>query len=235
MKQWLVLLTAFAFIFSACDEKKDPISPENVPTVPVITIKGPNTQSTDTKAQQIKYVAQTMNGLQGLFGYIQDFPPDQNGNTFTWVGGDDTYSETITATLNANGTFTWTVTLNGNDGSTTYNNFVYLRGIVGADGSFGEWTFYYENTTNISWVFEVNKAANGVVTASTLFYYSDGTLETKQEIVNNPDDSGEYRLYYTTGTTNVLRYKAIWAANGSGTWEEYATDGTTVTQSGNWN
>ena len=228
---------AIALIVGGCNKKSSnpATSPQTstTPTFPVVSIKGPNTNSTDTYAQTVKAYATSVSQLTtpSFLGAIITVSPTQSGNTWTWAGTEGNFTVTATATQQTDGSLTWSATLNGTDPSsgTTYNNFVAMTGSSSADGKSGDFKSYVDNTTTLDGDFAWSTNASGALTA-TLQSYTNGSVTNKITIVNSSDGSGELDAY--SGT--VLTFKATWVANGSGTWWTYDSGTGTQTGTGTW-
>lgn len=226
-----IAVLTIALMISGCSkEDGSPTEPQlEPPVIPSVTFKGPTTSSTDVNAQTVKSYVASINSLATMFTpylYIQSV---QSGNTWTWNYVEGTFTAKFTATRQNDGSFLWIFTLNGKDpeDATTYNNWKGLEGTTSADGKSGSWKFYETNTTTqigeFSW-----STTNNVLTG-TQKVYTNGAVTDQIVLVNNPDNTGEMKIY--TGT--VLTYKATWTATGSGQWWTYDPNGS-QTGTGSW-
>ena len=240
MRTRLFLFTiglAIALVAGGCNKKSSsPTSPQTTtPTFPLVTIKGPNTNSTDVYAQTTKATCSSVSALTtpAFLGALITVNPTQNGNTWTWTATEGTLSITSTATKQSDGSYTWSATLNGMDpqDSVVYNNWVALTGSSSADGKSGDFKSYNINVTTLEGDFIWTTNASGVLTATLQSYSSNGTTVTgKIVITNNTDNSGELDEY--TGT--VLVFKSTWVTAGSGTWWTYDQSSGAQTGTGTW-
>jgi hypothetical protein len=202
------------------------------PTFPTLTLKGPNTNSSDSHAQLTKNTITSFNaGFAPTYvALLTTVNPTQSGDTWTWSLVQGTLTVTTTATKQNDGSYMWSVKLNGTDPYTdsTYNNWVAITGTSTSDKKSGNFNTYARNTTvvigNVVW----STDANGKLTA-TFTSYGNGLSTGKGVVVNNSDDSGELDLY----TGSVVTYKSTWVASGAGTWWTYDSTGT-QTGTGTW-
>ncbi|HEY6952530.1 MAG TPA: hypothetical protein VI758_08980 [Bacteroidota bacterium] len=231
--QLSIIGLALALIATGCDKLKNSTEPQTAPTFPTLSLKGPNTTSGDTHAQQTITTITTLNAQisPAYLALVASLTPTQNGDTWTWLLSQGTLTLTTTATKQPDGSFAWTVKVNGTDPTTdsTYTNWVALSGTSSADAKSGNFNTYLVNSTtpagNVVW----SKDASGNLTA-TFTYYVNGTPTGKAVVVNNTDNSGELQMF--TGTT--MTSKSVWAANGSGTWWTYEIGTGTQTGTGTW-
>jgi hypothetical protein len=240
MRTKLFLFTfavAMALVAAGCSKSSSPTSPQtsSAPTFPLVTIKGPNTNSTNTYAQTTKATCASVSALTtpAFLGALITVNPTQSGNTWTWTATEATLSITSTATKQSDGSYTWSATLNGIDPSDSvhYNNWVALTGSSSADGKSGDFKSYNVNATTLEGDFIWSTNASGVLTATLQSYSSNGSTVTgKLVITNNPDNSGELDEY--TGT--VLVFKSTWVAAGTGSWWTYDSGTGTQTGTGTW-
>lgn len=200
-------------------------------TIPQVTFNGPNTTSTDPNATIAKAYATSMNGIMSASAVFAQMPAQQNGNTSTWTYGGGGMSYTFTGVRQSDGSYTWTYTFTGTEGGVSYTNFTMWQGTTSADGKNGSWTFYEPGHTKKTEEYTYSTDANNVLTGTWYVYNSSGTLSDKLIIVNNPDNSGRVEMY-DNGT--IMSYKAVWTANGSGTWFTYNSTTGVQTGTGTW-
>jgi hypothetical protein len=110
-----------------------------------------------------------------------------------------------------------------------YNNWTVFEGTTSADGKNGSWKVYEENSTRIdlevSWTTSSSNVLTGVWRD-----YEHGVPDERLEYINNPDNSGEMKLF---NKQNVLTLRIVWQANGSGEWWTYSDTGQ-QTGNGRW-
>lgn len=221
----------FAFILSGCSKKdSSPTEPEvTAPTIPSLVFKGPTTASTETNAQMIKSYVSSMNTFTTMFAPYQYIQSVKNGNTWTWDYTNGTFTVKMTSTAQSDGTYLWKLILNGKDPSSniSYSNWTGMEGSTSADGRSGTWKIYEENKTTIATDFAWTTTNN--ILTGTQKNYASSSSTSQIVLINNPDNTGEMRIY--TGT--VVTYKATWTANGSGQWWTYNASGT-QTGTGSW-
>ena len=221
----------FAVILSGCSkDSSSPSEPQaTAPTFPTLVFKGPNTSSTETNAQMIKSYASAVNSFTMMFVPYQQLPSTRDGNTWTWTYTEGTLTLKMTSTAQSDGTYLWKLILNGQDQSdgVTYNNWTGMDGSTSADGKSGNWKIYEENTTTVATDFSWSTTNN--VLTGTQKEYTNGSSSGQIILVNNPDNTGEMRMY----TGAVMTYKATWTAGGSGQWWTYDSSGT-QTGTGSW-
>jgi hypothetical protein len=224
-------LLTLTLLIPGCSKKDS--SPTEVqtspPTIPALLFKGPNTNSTETNAQMIKSYVSTMNSFTTMFVPYQYIQSVQNGNTWTWNYTDQTLTVKMTATSQSDGGYLWKLILNGKDPSdgVTYNNWTGMEGTTSADGKSGIWKIYQENTTILATDFTWS-TTNSVLTGTQKNYTGEGPT-SQIVLVNNPDNTGEMRIY----TGSVVTYKATWTAAGSGQWWTFNSSGV-QTGTGSW-
>lgn len=224
-------LLLFAFILAGCS--KDGSSPSEpqvtAPTVPTLVFKGPSTTSTETNAQMVKSYVSAVNMFTTMFAPYQYLPSTRDGNTWTWTYTEGTLTVKMTSTAQSDGTNLWKLILNGQDQSdgVTYNNWTGMEGSTSGDGKSGSWKIYEANTTIIEGDF--SWATNNNILTGTQKEYTNGTSTGQIVLVNNPDNTGEMRMYEGT----VMTYKATWTAAGAGQWWTYNSSGT-QTGTGSW-
>lgn len=226
----LCLLLSAAVLVAGCSKNESsPTEPTQTPTLPLVTFRGPNTSSTDMHAQMANSYVQAMNACTAAFTPFESLPATRNGNTWTWDYSEGTFSVKFTGTLQANGSYQWSMVLNGRDpsDSTMYNNWTALIGTTSGDGRNGSWDIYEINTTNLFATYDWTTSNN--VLTGTLTAFSPGMAAARMIVVNNPDRSGELKEYDGT----VLVYHSVWQANGSGQWWTYDQNGM-QTGTGTW-
>jgi hypothetical protein len=224
-------LLLFAFILAGCSKKDDsPTEPQvTAPTVPTLVFKGPNTNSTDQNAQMVKSYVSAINTFTTMFAPYQYLQSVKDGNTWTWTYTEGTLTVKMTAIPQNDGSFLWKMIFNGKDPSSnlTYSNWTAMEGSTSGDGKSGNWKIYDDNTTILAGDFTW-ATANNVLTG-TQKDYSNGVSTGQIVVVNNPDNTGEMRVYSGTAMT----YKATWTAAGAGTWWTYNSSGT-QSGTGSW-
>ncbi|MDP1677568.1 MAG: hypothetical protein Q8L88_11975 [Bacteroidota bacterium] len=232
----LSLIFAFGLLIVGCDKEESPASSSTQkPSSPKVSFDGPNTQSTNTYAQQAKVFSQMFNGFALQFSTLAEMPGGtQNGNVWTYTYTVQGFTETITVELLGDGSYKWKIIFNGTEpgGSITYVNWIAFEGTSSADGKSGSWKFYGENTTvleaEISWSTDAQGNETGILKT-----YTNGVLQEKLDIVNNVNGTGSMKLYdKKTATTDLyLSIDISWIADGTGTYTVYNEAGT-VTASG---
>ncbi len=240
MRTKLYLVTigiAIALVATSCNKKSSsPTAPQSStpPAFPSVTVKGPNTTSTDSHAQLAVTYSAEVNALanSALFGAFAGLNPAQTGSTWTWTVVESTLTVTFTETQNADGSISWSWKENGTDPSThvTYSNWVFFSGTRSADGKSGEWKVYNDNTTILAADFTWSTSASNVFTGTLQGYNSSGVLTDKIVVINNADGSGEVDAWNAT----VLVFKATWVAAGTGTWTTYDSTTGAQTATGTW-
>lgn len=234
----LTALLAFALLVGVggCSKKSDnPTAPATTtaPSFPKETFKGPTTNSSDYNVGIVNGYVAVANAYSNYFNFFAGTNATQNGNTWTWSVTNGTESVVFSMTKQSDGSYTWKWVVNGTDQSSgrTYNNKTLFEGTVSADGKNGEWKVYQDTTSLLTADFVWATNSSGKLTGTLNLYHDDGsTIDTKYQIINNSDNSGEVDLY--SGT--VLVYKATWKADGSGTWTTYDSTSGNQTATGTW-
>jgi hypothetical protein len=224
------LVFAAALLVTGCSKESSPTETEGTaPSIPSVNFKGPTTNSQDVNAVLVKNYVTAMNSYSLIFAPFATAQGVQSGNTWTWTYTEGTLTVRFTATRQGDGSFTWKMILNGTDpdDQTVYNNWTGIEGTTSADGKNGNWKIYDDNTTVLIAEY-VWTTTNNVLTG-TLKEYSGGAVDYQSIVVNNPDNSGELKIYAGT----VMTYRAVWQANGAGQWWTYDSSGS-QTGTGNW-
>lgn len=225
-----LLISTFVFLIVGCDKETNPASSSTTkPTAPKVSFNGPNTQSTNTYAQQAKGFSQLFNGFATEFAGLTSLPGGtQNGNTWTYTYTVGNFTETITVELLTDGSYKWKVVFNGTDPNggvgnpVVYSNWTAFEGTSSADGKSGSWKFYEENKTilqaELSWTTDAQGNELG-----TLKTYTAGVLQEQLDIVNNVNGTGSMKLYVkkSASTAMYLNVDIAWIANGTGTYKVY--------------
>lgn len=228
IKLALLILSALVII-SGCTKNAAPNEPQqSAPSIPSLTLKGPNTNSADPNALTIKSYVATASSYTLALAPLKLLQPVQSGNTWTWTYAQGALTVKLAATPQPDGSARWTTVVDGKDASgITYNNWTAAQGTTSADGKSGDWTIY--DTSATTKAAEIGWTTTNDVLSGTLKSYSGGVYEGAAVIVNNPDNSGQITL--STGSS--LTFKAVWQPNGSGQWWTYDPNGS-QTGTGNW-
>jgi hypothetical protein len=234
MKKLLLILVSFLLLFIfGCSSDDNPASNSGTaPGAPAVQVSGPSGTSTDQHALMARQYAMVVNGFASYASAYGQAGGTQNGNTWTWSATQGTFSYTMTAVKESNGSYSWKLVLNGTpQGSPDgYDNWTAMEGSTSADGKSGSWTIYQVNSTIKAAYFIFSTDANGTLTADLTAYNDRGVEEGKYVFINNTDGSGELSFY--DGTVRVL--KVTWIANGSGSWWTYNSTTGAETGTGTW-
>ncbi len=233
MKKLFAVAVAVATLaLVGCDKKTDsPTSTTtgSTPSVPVIQIQTsiPDT-TTSPYAQSARGQVQAFNGFFAQGAIFSALQANKSGNTWTWTYGANGVTETFTATLQNDGSYTWSLTLNGTDGQHTYNNFQMWYGTTSGDGKSGNWTIYdYNDTTSVKFTWSTD--ANGTLTG-TMDDMAGATVQHRITITARADKSGEINYYDGTAT---LTARWVWTVDGHGSFYSYPTPGASA-PAGTW-
>ncbi len=238
MPNKLIVLTfgvALLLTAAGCSKNSSPTSPQSTtpPTFPTVTLKGPNTNSSDTFAVRTKSDIADLNASVSspYIALLLSVTPVHTGNTWTWTIAEGTFSISASATTQSGGSNAWTVTMNGTAPGDTiaYNNWTAITGTSSADGKNGSFDTHVPNATTIAGTAVWTTSSNGQLVA-TLSVFSQSILAAKSIVTNNADGSGELDEFEGT----IPAFKSTWVAAGSGTWWTYDSHGT-QTSTGNWN
>ncbi len=238
MQKLCVLFATITFFFLAgCSKDSSSTGPapqqQAGPTVPTATFKGPQTSNTsDAHASMAIGYANAMNALMSPAAAFSGQTAVNAGNTYTWTYTAGTLTETFTAIRQGDGSYTWSWTLSGVEGTHNYGSgWTFWTGTTSADGKSGSWTFYEFGTTGkvADLVYTTN--ASNVLTGTWQTYDTSSVVTSKLVLTNNADNSGEINAY---SDATHLYYKATWLANGTGSWWIYNSDGVTVASQGTW-
>lgn len=223
----LLLVLAFTVFVAGCgkEEESPTEPPQDAPSIPSVRFKGPNTTSQDPYAQTAKTMAEFFSAVTSMWDAFRSLPATKEGNSWKWTytAGGVTY--TYTGTKQADGSVQWRYTMNGGG----YNNWTALEGSTSGDGKSGSFKAYEENSTRIDVEVSWSTSASNVLTGIWRDY-ENGVPDERLELINNPDGSGELKLY---NRQNVLTLRIVWQANGSGEWWTYSDTGQ-QTGNGRW-
>lgn len=240
LKTLIVLLIISMIAFScsknsgnnATDNQKEP--PQEVSVDP-ITVPTNLQNSTDPYARQVVTYVQWVNMFQGFVDNL--IPANQLGKTFTgqdvmggppwvytWTNG--TITATLTITIEDD-QYHWKLVFNGVDQSShqTFKDYVYIEAWQKLDGSSGKLVVndYNENQDQLIWTWNIDKEGTETVV------FTDSGSNAKIEVVQKKDLSGTLEMW----ENDVLKFKSVWNADGSGTWWAY-DDAGNETSSGTW-
>ncbi len=230
-----VLGLALVLVAAGCSKKSSPTAPQATtpPTFPTVTLKGPQTTSTDTFAVKTRSDIANLNATvtSPYIGLLLLVTPVHNGNTWTWTVTEGTLAISATATTQSDSTNAWTAKINGTvPGDTVaYNNWTAISGTSSADGKSGSFNTYNPNSTTLAGMAVWTTSSTGQLVA-TFSVFSQGIMVGKSIVTNNADNSGELDEY--EGTTLV--FKSTWVAAGSGTWWTYDSNTGVQTRTGTW-
>lgn len=224
----LVLIMMACFLAGCAKDDESPTEPpqQDKPAFPTVTFKGPNTTSNDSYAQLTKAYAEVFNVFTTFWQPFLSLPATRDGNNWKWTYSGPGFTQTFTASKQADGSHTWSLVYNGTIDGVVYNNWKFLEGTTSADGKNGSWKAYEDNSTRLDLEVSWTTSAANVLTG-TWKEYVNGVLDGRTELINNPDGSGELKSY---NKGNVMTFRAVWLANGSGQWWTYS--GTTGAQTG---
>jgi hypothetical protein len=193
--------------------------------------------SQDPQAQMAMAWINMANAIGGFTGMFE--PPEQATISpsiqgiqdetweYSWTNNGLTVTLTITETSDR---YTWEVKYDGTDGTYVYDNWVFIEAEGMKDAS-SMWLKVYEPVTTLlssEWVWTYDGSTVECVFTS----YYQGIPQMKVEITSNSDLSGEINVYEYVGTSWLLDWRAVWAADGSGQWWDYEA-GVLVNQ-GTW-
>ncbi|MCU0412167.1 MAG: hypothetical protein MUF82_06515, partial [Bacteroidetes bacterium] len=167
MRSLSSLLFVFALVLFAagCAEEESTGPSNTTPQVPFIQIKPPT--STAEPALQPTYYVQAINGLLIYPSLFQGMQPTANGGTFTWTITQGELTITMTAVRQADGTFVWTLKLNGMTAQEqTFDNFTWMSGTSSSDGKSGSFDFFEEGLLTKSASLQYSVSATGVINAT---------------------------------------------------------------------
>lgn len=159
-------------------------------------------------------------------------PGAKTGLPYFAAGVDTTISwsqdgVTVTRETNENSIDkTWTVTLNGSDGTHTYNDFVFIDGYALLDGSDGSMSVYDPDSpqnTTLTWTWGIDP--------SQTFFLNLSIAESNGYISIDVPNTGGGSVTHTINGVNS--FSATWQSDGSGSYTIYDSGGT-PTDTGTW-
>jgi hypothetical protein len=229
--KFISVTLALILLATGCskNESSPTESQSTTPPLPSIVFKGPGSSANDPSLLLLRSYLAGVNSFATTLAPLALSTPVQSAGTWTWTYINKTLTLLLTAATQTDGTYLWRLMFNGVDPAdgTTYDHWLGVDGTTSADGKTGSGKTYVRNKTQVSsefnWI-----VANNVLTG-TLKPYINGTVLGQTVVVNNPDNSGELRVY----TGSAIVYKAVWQTNGSGQWWSYDTNGA-QTGTGTW-
>jgi hypothetical protein len=199
------------------------------PQLPSIVFKGPGSNASDAGLIMMRSYVANVNSFAIALAPFAVTTPVQSGSTWTWTIVNKTLTLVLTATNQGDGTYQWKLVFDGVDPTdgTTYDHWLGVEGASSADGKTGNGRSFVRNKSLVA--SEFNWTVTNNVLTGTLKPYVNGAAIGQTVVVNNPDNSGELRVYI--GSTLIT--KAVWQANGSGQWWSYDANGV-QTGTGTW-
>ena len=186
-------------------------------------------QSEDTYAQMAAGYVEMANGFS-TYGYLFAPPPralcsvNRDGEwTYTWSVGNLIITLVITETST---NYYWKIYYDGTEGTTTYDNFLFIEAEQTLDGSSGSLFIYIDPAqTGYALMWSWNIDADGA------YHFTYELFEdVKIEVVVNADGSG-YLEFYDYGTAGYWRiFRIEWTAEGTGEWWQYDEAGNIILQ-----
>ncbi len=226
------VLVAMALLLASCSKSSSTSPSGTAPKLAAPTFFGPDTSAaadTSYGAYYANYVATLFNATSSTYMGFFTGNGTQTGNTWSWTYTYSGFTATWSATSSSSG-YDWKLMYNGTQGGVTFSNWTALSGSETTDGKSGSWTIYYPPTTIAAYQVTWSTASSGIITGTiTINNDTTGAMEEKQVFTNNPDKSGELKVY--TGT--ALTLDVIWTSTGSGTWTEWDDTGTII-GAGSW-
>ena len=224
----LILLPLLCF-FIQCTEEE----PVDVELAPVsfpqsIQLKAPSSPHAPSRiTASIATFNDFMKNAQLYLNTISKIEPTFDGNDYVWAIQLQGKQITVTGTRQQDDSIAWEVSLlDIGDQSEEQDPWVALQGTTTDNaGSSQEWLIFQENSTAIFVRMSITKSSDGLVSAAI----EDVSLQLKQTVLNNVDDSGEYREF----AGQVKMYEALWAGDGSGHYTAW-TEAGVFSDEGDW-
>lgn len=224
---WLITLLCSILTLS-CFEKFNPSeSQESIPEIPQLLIfKGPN--STNAPQDLHESLKEFNNRVSTGFTYLSIATikkPKVEGHKATWNVSAGGFTSLIIAEKSDDETVHWTISVNGSDTNTSYDNWVAMEGTSNMDGTSGLWHVFEENSTVEIGIYRWKVSDNNQKEGS----FSNNNVTITHKVVNLPDQSGNF--YKKENDKKV--YEAIWDKSGAGSWQKWDPVGN-VADSGGW-
>jgi hypothetical protein len=226
-----IIIMMLMLIFAACsDDDDDPTGPGNQGDAPEFGMKrvevpSAMAQSNDPHARMGAAYVSMINGINMAFMT----PPSGSLAKVTddpWVYTFEADGFIVTTTAWEDGDkYYWEIVFNGTDGVYTFLDWKAMEAWQYIDGHAGEFMAYIEETTQLGAKWSWTENSDGSIT----YQFNDYTSSELLEVIIYPDGSGVLSIY----DNGFLVMRISWAADGSGEWWEYNTDGT-VADSGRW-
>jgi hypothetical protein len=225
------LTVAVMLLVAGCSKNESsPTETQSMsPPLPNIVFKGPGSSANDPSLLLMRSYVSTLNSFAITLAPLAFSTPVQTAGTWTWTNINKTLTLVLTASTQNDGTYLWKLVFDGVDPTdgTAYDHWLGVDGTSSADGKTGSGKTYVRNKTQVS--SEFNWATTNNILTGTLKPYINGIAFGQTVVVNNPDNSGELRVY----TGSFLVYKAVWQTNGSGQWWSYDANGIQI-GTGTW-
>ncbi len=200
-------------------------------TVDPVEVPENMAQSDDPFAQMAVGYVDLANGFSAYGGFFA--PParalcsvNRDGEwEYTWSDGSLTVTLIITETSDY---YYWKIYFDGTDGTTTFDNFLFIEAEQTIDGSSGSLYIYDPGQTGYAFMWSWEIDADGAYHFTCEFFE-----DFKIEVVINADGSGSVE-FYDYGTAGYWRnFRIEWTAEGSGEWWEYDEAGNEIAH-GTW-
>lgn len=241
----ILLTTAFVLVFTSCKkDEDDEKSPNDIPKPTIaanqqqFTAPQELAQSTDPYAQQAYSYIMQVNAMTSFMSYFtppataEEVNTKSDSQTWTWMQSytdqdgnviEYTFTYTFTETSDK---YIWDIDM-GINGNT--NDFIDAEEMK--TGESGEMNIYYNalGVEDFDVYYHYNWTVSGGTTIVNMELH-DGNSELYSYVLTvNQDGSGEIAY----NVDEIIVFRLIWNANGSGTWFEYDEDGE-ITDQGSW-
>ncbi len=225
----LGLLVLSMAVFSCSKDSKNSTGTDNSQQPPALP-QNLNVTVPTNATPEVQAYAATTNGYW-ILGHtyltlIAAMQATQSGDTWTWTRTiNNQGTVTAKAVKQNDGSYAWTVMVDGTFQDSTYNNWTVLTGTTSADAKSGNWTLYASNTATQVATYQWSVDEQNNMTSELLNLQEN----KKVDFVNNADGSGSLMVYQG----DTLLFESSWDSTGAGTWKKYDTNGNLVDQ-GTW-
>lgn len=236
---FLLIVALLMVFYAGCDDSSTSPKEEKPPTIESTTIEIPTKMQTAANngdpgaAIAVSYITMA----NSFSGFTNILTPPENAQRSKPVGAlDDTWTYTWSSqNLSLEMTVTetdeyvhWVMIYDGTDGVYTYNNFKFLEAMQYKAFDEGWMKVFDPMTTGLLWEYMWETDSNGTFHFD-MYVYSEGNVEATVNVEVNSDGSGEVVIDLGSSGSYVVQ----WAADGTGSWTYYNSDGS-VAQSGSW-
>lgn len=215
----MLIASALMFLVFGCDETTNTAEEKPVLAAASVSVPAVNFNVSDTCGSKAYAFASEVHAFIALANaYANPAFMTQVNGVWTYSVTDDGVTVTITAAKQSDGSYRWTVKMNGTDGTdgTVYANWTAMEASSSADGKSGSVTIYSSDptpSTTIDVSFTWATGAGNMVT-----YDMQVPQENVRFVLLSNGTTGEVTEYTRANSSSswvATGYHATWADNGA--------------------